>query len=62
MNEWLVLFKNVDTKPFLNAFENADKKEVDLSDRSTVGEKSKQQNLITLDTIGVLFQNYIKKM
>jgi len=62
MNEWLVLFKNVDTKPFLNAFENSDKREVDLSDRSTVGERSKQLNLITLDTVGLLFQNYIKKI
>jgi len=62
MNEWLVIFKNVDTKPFLNAFENADKIEVDLKDRSTVGERSKQLNLITLDTVGLLFQNYIKKI
>ena len=62
MNEWLVLFENVDTKPFLNAFENADKTEVDILDRSTVGEKSKQQNLKTIEPIGQLFSNYIQKI
>jgi len=62
MKEWLILFRNVDTEPFLNAFENADKKDVDITDRSTKGEKSKQQNLLTIDTVGVLFHNYIKKI
>ena len=64
MKEWLALFKNVDTGPFLTAYDNANKKETDITDRSTQGEKSKQINISpdSLEAIGWLFNNYVKKV
>ena len=46
MNEWLVLFKNVDTKPFLECTKFMEHNEVDIKDRSTKGENSIQFNFV----------------
>ena len=64
MSEWLVLIKDVDTKPFVSAYNEADKKTTDITDRSTQGNKSKQHTILTesLKPLGLLFHNYIKKI
>ena len=64
MSEWLVIIKDVDTKPFITAYDEAEKFETDISDRSTQGNKSKQYTVVTesLRPLGLLFHSYIKKI
>ena len=64
MSEWLVIFKDVNTIPFIEAYNEADKKDTDITDRSTQGDKSKQYTIITesLKPLASLFHSYIKKV
>ena len=64
MSEWLVLIKDVDTKPFLKAYDEAEKFETDITDRSTQGNNSKQYVVVTesITPLALLFHNYIKKI
>ena len=73
MNEWLVLFKNVDTKPFLECTKFMEHNEVDIKDRSTKGENSIQFNFVgqeasayspdsAMSKLSNLFIKYIKKI
>ena len=64
MSDWLVLIKDVDTKPFIKAYDEAEKFETDITDRSTQGEKSKQITIKTdsLKPLALLFHNYIKNI
>lgn len=63
MNEWLVQFQNVDTKPFLECLKLMEKNKVDITDRSTKGEKSIQYNFIGDRTeLASKFISYIKKI
>ena len=47
MSEWLILVKDVNIKPFLKAYDEAEKFETDITDRSTQGIKSKQYTIVT---------------
>tara|TARA_A100001515_G_C4564172_1_gene207598 strand:- start:232 stop:759 length:528 start_codon:yes stop_codon:yes gene_type:complete len=64
MSDWLVLIKDVDTKPFLKAYNEAEKFETDITDRSTQGNNSKQYTIKTesITPLALLFHNYIKKI
>ena len=64
INEWLVLIRDVNIKPFLKAYDEAKKFETDITDRSTKGDKSKQYSILTesLKSLGSLFHNYIKNV
>ena len=64
VNEWLVLIRDVNIKPFLKAYDEAKKFETDITDRSTKGDKSKQYSILTesLKSLGSLFHNYIKNV
>ena len=42
MKEWLILFKDVDTSPFIEAYNEARTENTDVTDRSTQGDNSKQ--------------------
>ena len=64
MSEWLVIVKDVDTKPFITAYDEAEKFETDITDRSTQGNKSKQYTIVTesLKPLALLFHSYIKNI
>ena len=63
MNEWLVQLKDLDTKSFLDCIETMEKNKVDITDRSTKGEKSIQYNFYGDKTkLASYFINYIKKI
>ena len=64
MSEWLVLFRDVDVNPFIKAYDEADKTETDLTDRSTQGNKSKQYSIKyeSIKPLALLFHKYIKKI
>ena len=64
MKEWLVIFKDVNTTPFIEAYNEAKKEDTDITDRSTQGDKSKQYVIFTecLKPLALLFHSYIKKV
>tara|TARA_B100000497_G_C7500042_1_gene305367 strand:+ start:122 stop:652 length:531 start_codon:yes stop_codon:yes gene_type:complete len=64
MKEWLVIFKDVDTSPFIEAYNEARTENTDITDRSTQGDNSKQYTLFTEDLkpLALLFHSYIKKV
>jgi len=46
MSEWLIVTRDVNIKPFLKAYDEAEKFETDITDRSTQGNKSKQYTIV----------------
>ena len=64
MSEWFVLIKDVDTKPFIKAYDEAEKFETDITDRSTQGNNSIQYTVTadSLKPLTSLFHSYIKKI
>ena len=64
MSEWLIVTRDVNIKPFLKAYDEAEKFETDITDRSTQGNKSKQYTIVTesLKPLALLFHSYIKNI